>query len=147
MSRAVQAAGGLSAVEDASGDEPKLVLRLAHPEDDAEERWASTSNWGAGILALELSGGFTELEFEVDDDEFAEVADRFVALAAEHLHGRSREVEEPRRGGSPRRFLEVVLDGDVHRVQEEPEQLFGSCAEALLGLPLLLVRLLLGRRR
>lgn len=147
VSRAARAAGGLSAVEDAGGDEPTLVFRLAHPEGGAEQRWARVSIWGAGILALELSGGFTELEFEVDDEDLPDLADRFVALAAEHLHGRSREVEVPRRDGSPRRFLEVVLDGEVHRVQEEPEPLFGSCQEALLGLPLLLVRRLLGRRR
>ncbi|MBC3760884.1 hypothetical protein ACUN7V_16540 [Quadrisphaera oryzae] len=128
--------------------DPTVLLRLSHPQDDDEAaRWAAVTIWGAGILALELSGGFTRLEFEVDEGEVDEVAPSFVALAAGHLHGRSREVTQPCPDGRQRRWLEVAVDGEVQRVPEPPEPLFGSWQEARLGLPRLLVSRVLRSRR
>ena len=60
-------------------------------------------------------------------------------FAPEHLHGRSREVEEVLPSGTRQRCLEMTLDGEVHRVPEEQEAVFDSWQAALLGLPRVVV--------
>lgn len=138
VAEAARAAGGLTVVVEPGEDHPRYVLRLTRPGDDhAAARQARISTWGSGLFFLGLSGGFEHLEIEYDDEP--EALRLLVALAAEHLHGRSREVEEVLPSGTRQRCLEMTLDGEVHRVPEEQEAVFDSWQAALLGLPRLVV--------
>ncbi|TNM69703.1 hypothetical protein FHN55_02855 [Streptomyces sp. NP160] len=148
VTRAAQDLHGVTAQDDRESEHPSVVLRLSDPHDAAAAaRWARISTWGSGLFVLDLSGGFSHTDFEYDDGGEPEMLRRLLGLAVEHLHGRSCEVEELGPDGSRRRHLEIFIGGDVHAVHEHAEALFGSCHEALLGLPRLLLTRLVRRGR
>jgi len=106
---------GLRCEDTTCDGEVRTTLHLDPAGADASLRCARLWATGGGAYGLALSDGYGIVDFAYDDDEL-EVLKRLVAVAREHLLGRGEEAEHQLSWGRRRSQLEVVVDGDVHRL-------------------------------
>jgi len=72
--------------------------------------------FSGGVFLLDTSDRYGTVIFPHTDADEVETVQQLVAVAHEHLLGHSHEGEEVRSRGRRRGYLDVVVDGEVHRL-------------------------------